>query len=323
MDDLAVLHRRLDALESLVNIADALRPDIPEDELHELSLQSFCSLAGYQAGTLWRYNGSAYTCVARYGLERQRATVPPGQTLSDADAQSLLALGATAGGMHWLAHPLPVPVPALLRAPSAQGHTALVPLAFTERIGIVVIESTEPAPDPMVIELLGRLGDRVAVALDTARVFQTRQETINDLQRLMETQRVLQETVLELSAPLLPLLPGVLVLPLIGSIDTARAERILQAELSAIMRDRARVVLVDITGTSVVDTHIAMQLIHSAQAAQLLGCRTILVGVRPEIAQTLVGLGVDLRGVTTYATLADGLQHALRIVRRQLVALAT
>ena len=73
MDDLAMLRRRLDALESLVNIADALRPDIPEDELYELALQSFCSLAGYEAGTLWRYNGGAYTCVARYGLERQRA----------------------------------------------------------------------------------------------------------------------------------------------------------------------------------------------------------------------------------------------------------
>ena len=75
MDDLAMLRRRLDALESLVNIADALRPDIPEDELYELALQSFCSLAGYEAGTLWRYNGGAYTCVARYGLERQRAAL--------------------------------------------------------------------------------------------------------------------------------------------------------------------------------------------------------------------------------------------------------
>ncbi|KPV52239.1 hypothetical protein SE17_16685, partial [Kouleothrix aurantiaca] len=261
MDDHAMLHRRLDALESLVNIADALRPDIPESELYELSLQSFCSLAGYDAGTLWRYNGGAYICAARYSLDRQRAALPPDQVLSDTDAQNLLALGTAVGGMHWLAYPLPAPAPAMLRVPGAEGHTMLVPLAFTERIGIVVIESTEPAPDPLAIELLGRLGDRVAVALDTARVFQTRQETINDLQRLMETQRVLQETVLELSAPLLPLLPGVLVLPLIGSIDAARADRILQAELGAIMRDRAQVVLVDITGTSVVDTHIAMQLI--------------------------------------------------------------
>jgi rsbT co-antagonist protein RsbR len=79
------------------------------------------------------------------------------------------------------------------------------------------------------------------------------------------------------------------------------------------------VVLVDIAGTSVVDTNVAMQLLRSADAARLLGCRTILVGVQPEIAQTLVGLGVDLRGVATRSTLAEGLQMALGVVRRGLV----
>lgn len=321
MDDYAMLHRRLEALESLVNLVDALRPDLPEAELYELSLQSFCTLADYGAGTLWRYVDGTYGCVARYGLERRRASLPPDARISDAQVQHMLTQGTAAGGIHWLPLPLPAETPELLRNPGAAGHTALVPLAFTERIGFAAIESALPEPEPLAAELLGRLADRVGVALDTARMFQQRQETIHDLQRLMEAQRVLQETVLELSAPLLPLLPGVLVLPLIGSIDAARADRILQAELGTIMRERAQVVLVDITGTSVVDTHIAMQLIHSAEAAQLLGCQTILVGVRPEIAQTLVGLGVDLRGVTTYATLADGLQHALRLVRRQLVAL--
>jgi rsbT co-antagonist protein RsbR len=63
-----------------------------------------------------------------------------------------------------------------------------------------------------------------------------------------------------------------------------------------------------------------MQLIRGADAARLLGCQTILVGVRPEIAQTLVGLGIDLRGISTRATLSEGLETALRIVRRRIVA---
>jgi rsbT co-antagonist protein RsbR len=126
-----------------------------------------------------------------------------------------------------------------------------------------------------------------------------------------EEQHQLQATVLELSAPLLPLLPGVLVLPLIGAIDALRAERILETELQAIIHEHTEVVLVDITGTSLVDTNVAMQLVRSANAARLLGCRTILVGVQPEVAQTLVGLGVDLRGIATRSTLAEGLQMAL------------
>ena len=166
---------------------------------------------------------------------------------------------------------------------------------------------------------LTRFADKIAVALDTARVFQDRLRTIEELQRLTNEQHALRATVLELSTPLLPLLPGVLVLPLIGAIDSLRAERILQAELQAIILEHAQVVLVDITGTPVVDTNVAMQLIRAADAARLLGCETILVGVQPEIAQTLVGLGVDLRGITTRSTLAEGMQAALHMVGFRLV----
>jgi rsbT co-antagonist protein RsbR len=92
----------------------------------------------------------------------------------------------------------------------------------------------------------------------------------------------------------------------------------LEAELEAITIHRATVMPVDITGV-IVDTRVALQLIRAADAAKLLGCQTILVGVRPEIAQTLVGLGIDLRGIATRATLANGLETALRLGRRQIV----
>ena len=322
MDEIASLHQQLTQLETLLNLIDAMRPDLPALDLYGLALQAFCDLGDYAGGSLWQYGAATYHSGAWQGLDRQRVGQMPGAAIDEASFQSLLAECEAQGGVYWMGWPMPATVPAPLRSLAAAGHTAIVPLAFTERVGFVALEAPRPAPTAAGVELLTRLGDRVAVALDTARVFQVRQQTIEDLQRLMAEQQVLQATVMELSAPLLPLLPGVLVLPLIGSIDSIRAERILAAELDAIIRERTEVVLVDITGTAVVDTNVAMQLIRSADAARLLGCQTILVGVRPEIAQTLVGLGVDLRGVTTHSTLAEGLQRALRLVRRQIVALS-
>ena len=93
----------------------------------------------------------------------------------------------------------------------------------------------------------------------------------------------------------------------------------LEAELEAITIHRATVMPVDITGVPIVDTSVALQLIRAADAAKLLGCQTILVGMRPEIAQTLVGIGIDLRGIAARATLANGLETALRLGRRQIV----
>lgn len=321
MDEHTYLRQQLAQLEALLNLIDAMRPDLAPEELHGLALQAFCGLGEYAGGSLWLYRDTTYHSGAWQGLDRQRTALLPGATIDETIFQNLLGQCSVQAGIYWLAWPLTGAVPAPLRSPAPAGHTAIVPLAFTERVGFAAIESPRPIPDAAAIELLTRLGDRVAVALDTARVFQARQQTIDDLQRLMAEQQILQATVIELSAPLLPLLPGVLVLPLIGAIDSMRAERILEAELDAIIRERTEVVLVDITGTAVVDTNVAMQLIRSADAARLLGCQTILVGVRPEIAQTLVGLGVDLRGLTTHSTLAEGLQQALRMVRRQLISL--
>jgi anti-anti-sigma regulatory factor len=253
------------------------------------------------------------------GIDRARAGVIQGASLSAAEFQSLLDRSQSALGSHWWRWPLAPAPPAALQPPAGAGHTLILPLVFTDQIGFVALEGSASQPDREILPTLIRFADKIAVALDTARVFQDRLRTIDELQRLTTEQRALRATVLELSTPLLPLLPGVLVLPLIGAIDAIRAERILEAELQAITHQHAQVVLVDITGTSVVDTSVAMQLIRAADAARLLGCDTILVGVQPEIAQTLVGLGADLRGITTRSTLAEGLQAALHMVGFRLV----
>jgi anti-anti-sigma regulatory factor len=320
MDDTARLERQLALVEELLNIVDAMRPDLPMAELYDFALQMLSSVGEYSAGSVWIYTQATYRSAAWLGLDRRRAALIEGAVISGANFQQFLSQLATHSGMHWERWPLPPGAPEPLQPAPGAGHTLFVPLAYMQQLGFVVLESHLPAPDLDTLEMFGRFGDKIAVALDTARMFQEHLHTIEELHRLTEEQHQLQAVVLELSAPLLPLLPGVLVLPLIGAIDARRAERILEAELEAIIREQAEVVLVDITGTSVVDTGVAMQIIRSAEAARLLGCRTILVGVQPEIAQTLVGLGVDLRGIATRSTLAVGLQEALRLVHRRVIA---
>ena len=116
----------------------------------------------------------------------------------------------------------------------------------------------------------------------------------------------------ELSAPIIPIYGGVLVLPLIGAIDTQRATAIMETLLEGVAERNARVVLLDITGVPVVDTSVAHHLIQAARAVRLLGAEIVLVGIRPEIAQTIVQLGVDLSGISTMADLQGGVAYALQ-----------
>ncbi len=115
----------------------------------------------------------------------------------------------------------------------------------------------------------------------------------------------------KLSSPILPIHVGILVLPLIGSIDASRGELIMEALLSAIIREHAFGVLLDITGVPAIDADVASWLVQLAQASRLLGAEVLLVGMSPEIAQTMVTAQLDLRGLVTLGTLKAGLEHAL------------
>lgn len=126
-----------------------------------------------------------------------------------------------------------------------------------------------------------------------------------------------------LSAPILPVVAGVLVLPLVGAIHPARAEAILEALLARVSRDQAAVVILDITGILNVDAAAVAVFVRAAQACRLLGARVLLVGIRPELAQAIVGLGLDLREITTFATLEGGVLYALRLLGKSIVAAPT
>ncbi|WP_437587864.1 PAS domain-containing protein [Sorangium sp. So ce1000] len=129
-----------------------------------------------------------------------------------------------------------------------------------------------------------------------------------------------QEALRELSTPLIPLADGVLAMPLVGTMDGARAGQIMETLLAGISSQRAHTAILDITGVRAVDALVADALTRTARAAQMLGARVVLTGIRPEVARALLELGADLSGIITLGTLQSGIAHALRPTERPRVA---
>ncbi|GAB4205343.1 MAG: hypothetical protein OHK0022_31370 [Roseiflexaceae bacterium] len=115
----------------------------------------------------------------------------------------------------------------------------------------------------------------------------------------------------ELSTPLMPINDQILVMPLVGSVDARRAEQVVETLLQGVNAKRAEFVIIDITGVPVVDTQVAQVLIGAGQAVRMLGARLLLTGIRPEVAQTLTSLGVDLSQIITRSTLQSGIALVL------------
>src|SRR6185295_4074710 len=120
-----------------------------------------------------------------------------------------------------------------------------------------------------------------------------------------------QEEMMELSTPVVQLWHGVLALPLIGTLDSARTQVVMESLLQAIVDTGSSIAIIDITGVPVVDTLVAQHLLKTVAAARLMGADCIISGIRPQIAQTIVHLGVEINDVITKATLADAFKIAL------------
>jgi rsbT co-antagonist protein RsbR len=120
-----------------------------------------------------------------------------------------------------------------------------------------------------------------------------------------------QEELLELSTPVVKLWDGILALPMIGTLDSARTQVVMETLLQAIVETNSKVAIIDITGVPTVDTLVAQHLIKTITAARLMGAECIISGVRPQIAQTIVHLGINLTDVITKAKLADAFALAL------------
>lgn len=120
------------------------------------------------------------------------------------------------------------------------------------------------------------------------------------------------EQLLELSTPVVKLWDGVIGVPLVGTLDSARTMVVMEKMLQALIDTGSEQAIIDITGVPAVDTEVAQHLLKTVVAARLMGAECTISGIRPQIAQTIVALGIDFGDITTKATLADALRHALR-----------
>jgi rsbT co-antagonist protein RsbR len=193
------------------------------------------------------------------------------------------------------------------RSRSVQGftpsETANFVFSFKQPLFSALRRSGEEEPAELVENMLATdlLLDKLG--LYTTEVYQLSRETVIRRQ---------QEEMLELSTPVVQLWEGIVALPLIGTLDSARTSIVMETLLQTIVDTRSELAIIDITGVPTVDTLVAQHLLKTVAAARLMGADCIISGIRPQIAQTMVHLQIDLSAVTTKATMAEALRFALR-----------
>lgn len=207
---------------------------------------------------------------------------------------------------------------------------AMSPLSITapEYVEITKRNIMANSEEPYETVLCHKDGTRFPVAIVGKRVplggREVRGTTIRDLTAQRRAEETLRQNVqqqeqlraqtsrlAELSTPVIPIGDDILVLPLIGSIDSARAQLIMEAMLEGVARTRAHTAIIDVTGVTGIDAHVADALLNVARAVRLLGAEVIVTGIRPEVARTLVVLGADLSSLVSKGTLESGIAHAM------------
>jgi rsbT co-antagonist protein RsbR len=196
---------------------------------------------------------------------------------------------------------------ALTASRAAQGQTAGETSAFVLALKLPIFAALQQRlgkDSQTLLEAVVSVTTKLdTMAQWTATAFQrTREELINRQ----------QEELLELSTPVIKLWEGVLAVPMIGTLDSSRTQMVMEALLQKIVDTESGLAIIDITGVPTVDTLVAQHLLKTVTAIRLMGADCIISGVRPQIAQTIVHLGVDLQGVTTKASLAAALALALK-----------
>jgi rsbT co-antagonist protein RsbR len=185
-------------------------------------------------------------------------------------------------------------------------ETALGILSLKDAVYELVAESADLVPEFLTFS---RLIDDLA--LHTFETFAAAREQIIADQSL---------AVLELSTPVVRLWDGVIAVPLVGMLDSARTQLVMEKLLDTLVTTGASQAVIDITGVPTVDTEVAQHLLKTVNAARLLGAECVVCGIRPQVAQTIVSLGIEFGDITTKATLADALAHALRRAGLKVVA---
>ncbi|MDT6964725.1 STAS domain-containing protein [Cupriavidus sp. SZY C1] len=196
---------------------------------------------------------------------------------------------------------------ALSRNRAAQGETADVTSGFVLALKRPIFDALQRQSSGVegqidVIWLMSSLADRMA------------QWTVSTYQKTREDIIVRQQhELMELSTPVIKLWDGVLAVPVIGTLDSSRAQIVMETLLERLVETGSALAIIDITGVPTVDTLVAQHLMKTVTAIRLMGAESIISGIRPQIAQTIVHLGIDLQGIITKSTLADALGTAMRM----------
>lgn len=186
-----------------------------------------------------------------------------------------------------------------------------------ETIAVLEFFSREVrAPDEPLLAMMSHVGSQLGQVIERRRA-ETEQARLRE--RVLRAQ---EELLAELSTPLIPLSREIVLMPIIGAVDAARARRMIDALLRGLEATRSPVAIIDITGVSVVDEHVANTLLQSAQAARLLGTQVILTGIRAGVARSLIRLGVELSTVNTRKTLQEAIALAHEHLRARAGGLA-
>ncbi|MDT5267995.1 MAG: hypothetical protein QOH49_181 [Acidobacteriota bacterium] len=181
------------------------------------------------------------------------------------------------------------------------------PLLVEDRlVGVLAMFARGALPDDT-LEALASVANIIAQGIERRRAEEALAELLREREQTLE----------EVSTPVVPVLEGVLVVPLIGSLDTERTSRATRAVLAEVTRQGARVCILDITAARLVDSRAVANLTNLVQAIKLVGAEACVTGVGAQVAQTLVGLGLDMRGLRTYRTLAQALAALLDNQRRR------
>ena len=176
-----------------------------------------------------------------------------------------------------------------------------------------------------VFDLEGRVVSVTKFAIDITDKVESARLTEIALEKVRETERIREEldrTLQEMSTPVMPIWDAILLLPLVGVVDSARTDNVMRKSLERISETRSKVFILDISGVPAVDTAVANQLLKITKATLLMGCETIISGLSPAIARTMVDLGVDVGEVRTTATLRDAFAISLRNVGGQTAGLS-
>ena len=186
---------------------------------------------------------------------------------------------------------------------ASAGETSYFVMAIKKPLfaGLQQLLSTDPQQVFDTVWAASTLVDKMAQW--TATTYQRSREQVIKRQ---------QQELLELSTPVVKLWEGVLAVPMIGTLDSSRTQMVMESLLQRIVETGSELAIIDITGVPTVDTLVAQHLLKTVTAIRLMGADCIISGIRPQIAQTIVHLGIDLQGITTKATLADALSLAMK-----------